>query len=350
MSKSEIEIIGESPQIKGVIAIAQKIAKSASITTLIIGESGTGKDLVARLIHNIGSAENQPFVDINCGAIPESLLESELFGYEKGAFTGAHTRKPGLFELAHGGTIFLDEISNTTPGLQAKLLKAVEHKRFRRINGVEEVQVSTRIIAASNTNLKAAVKAGRFREDLYYRLNVSHIYVPPLRERNHDALILAEHFIALFNREYARDIKGLSPSATKFIKNYRWPGNVRQLRNAIERAVLVEAEDWIEVEHLALDSKWENEKSADGLSGNHEKVIHIASNELKSTRFDIPADGISLEEIERNIILSALERADGNISKAARLLKINRGKLRYRMERIGVSNRTVYEIKARAIS
>ncbi|MFQ5770940.1 MAG: sigma 54-interacting transcriptional regulator, partial [bacterium] len=215
LNKFEVEILGESPQIRKVIATAKKIAKSSSITTLIYGESGTGKELVARLIHNLSNSSNQPFVDINCGAIPETLLESELFGYEKGAFTGAQMRKQGLFELANGGTIFLDEIGNITTTFQIKLLKAVENKRFRRISGMEEIRVSTRIIAATNINLREAADAGKFREDLYYRLNVCQIFIPPLRHRGNDVLILAQHFIDHFNREYDRQVKGLAPSAVR---------------------------------------------------------------------------------------------------------------------------------------
>nr|NIS38174.1 AAA domain-containing protein [Candidatus Saccharibacteria bacterium]NIV71550.1 AAA domain-containing protein [Calditrichia bacterium]NIW78965.1 AAA domain-containing protein [Calditrichia bacterium] len=209
LSSFEHVIIGNSPQIKKVIASAKKIAKSSTITTLITGESGTGKELVARLIHGLGTYATQPFMDINCGAIPEKLLESELFGYEKGAFTGADRQKKGLFEMGNGGTIFLDEIGNTTANFQIKLLKAVENKRFRRVGGLEEINISTRIIAATNVDLYEAVKVGKFREDLYYRLNVCQIFVPPLRERGEDAVILAEHFIDHFNRQYNRNVKGL---------------------------------------------------------------------------------------------------------------------------------------------
>ncbi|MFQ6112486.1 MAG: sigma-54 interaction domain-containing protein [bacterium] len=347
LNRFEAEIIGKSPQIRKVIATAKKIAKSSSITTLIIGESGTGKDLVARLIHNLSTSANQPFVDINCGAIPENLLESELFGHEKGAFTGAHMRKPGLFELANGGTIFLDEIGNTTPSFQIKLLKAVENKRFRRINGVEEIRVSTRIIAATNLDLRNAVQAGRFRKDLYYRLNVCQIYVPPLRERGEDVLILSHYFIDCFNREYHRAVQGLAPPAVEFIQKYPWPGNVRQLKNAIERAVLVECDQWIEAEHLLLDSEWDRQKPLQGTEHSSQKVTQVQTD---FSRFEIPAEGIPLEEIERNIILSALERSNGNISQAARLLKINRGKLRYRMERLGVTPRNIHELRARAFN
>ncbi|HDL17843.1 MAG TPA: sigma-54-dependent Fis family transcriptional regulator [Bacteroidetes bacterium] len=333
-TKFEETIVGESPQIKAVIAQSKKIAKGASFTTLITGESGTGKELFARLLHNFSPISNQPFVDINCGAIPETLLESELFGYEKGAFTGAHLRKQGLFELANGGTIFLDEIGNTTTNFQMKLLKAVENKKFRRIGGLNEVQISTRIVAATNVNMEEAVKNGKFREDLYYRLNVFQIRIPPLRERGDDIFVLANYFIDQFNKEYDRQVRGLTPSAKALSAEYHWPGNVRQLKNAIERAVLVETDDWIEDVHLSLDSNRNN--------GSHKKTeIKPQKEEPKIlnhfNRFDIPDEGISLEEIEKDIILSAIDKAEGNLSKAARLLRMTRGKFRYRIDRLDIS-------------
>ncbi len=324
------KLIGESPAIKKVVTTAKKIAGNPSLTTLITGESGTGKEVVARLVHNASPSTKQPFVDINCGAIPENLLESELFGYEKGAFTGANNRKQGLFELANGGTIFLDEIGNISTNFQAKLLKVVENKRFRRINGLEEIEVSTRIVAATNVNLDEAVRDGNFREDLYYRLNVYRINLPPLRERGEDSFILAQHFIDHFNQEYDRQIRGLAPSAKKFILNYHWPGNIRELKNAIERAVLVESEEWVEADDLSVDSEQAR------LNASPSKSTPVTIVDLNLTNFEIPDEGIPLEEIERNIILSALEKADGNISKAARLLQINRGKFRYRLERLGL--------------
>ncbi len=336
-------IIGESPEIREVIRTAEKIARNSSITTLIIGESGTGKEVIARLLHNCSDSADQPFVDINCGAIPENLLESELFGYEKGAFTGANMRKQGLFELANGGTIFLDEIGNISMSVQAKVLKAVENKRFRRINGLEEIEVSTRIIAATNSDLREAVKQGTFREDLYYRLDVCQIHVPPLRQRGRDALILAQHFLDHFNREHSRDIKGLAESAVNFIVNYQWPGNIRQLKNAIERAVLVEAEDWIQVDDISVD--WEISNTSSSVT-----TVEPEFGEALPgfTRIAIPNEGISLEDLERNILLSALEKAEGNVSRAARLLRINRGKFRYRLERLDIRPQDIYSIKAGA--
>lgn len=331
VTKFEETIIGESPQIKEVISQAKKIAESSSITTLIVGASGTGKELVARLLHNLSSFANQPFIDINCGAIPESLLESELFGYEKGAFTGAHMRKQGLFELANGGTIFLDEIGNTTANFQMLLLKAVENKKFRRIGGLKEVEVSTRIIAATNIDLQEAVKEGKFREDLYYRLNVFQIKIPLLKNRGSDIIVLADYFIQHFNNEYDRQVKGLSPSAKELLFNYSWPGNVRQLKNSLERAILVETDDWIESDHFSLDSERSPVKKQEDIQQ------EVPKSTLNFNRFEIPEEGISLEEIERDIIMSALNKANGNLSKAARLLRINRGKLRYRLEKLDIS-------------
>ncbi|RMF57162.1 MAG: sigma-54-dependent Fis family transcriptional regulator [Calditrichaeota bacterium] len=334
MQTFEDVIVGESPQIKKVIRSVKKIARSSTITTLIYGESGTGKELVARLIHNLSTFSHQPFVDINCGAIPETLLESELFGYEKGAFTGAQVRKPGLFELAEGGTIFLDEIGNTSTNFQVKLLKAVENKRFRRIGGVQEINISTRIIAATNVDLLKAVKLGKFREDLYYRLNVCQIMVPPLRERGKDVLLLANHFIERFNKEYQRNVKGLAPETETLILNYHWPGNVRQLKNAIERAVLIEGNEWIKPEDLGIHSERDRSSERSG-----KKVLSVNGG---FTEFEIPDEGISLEKIERDLLLSALKKANGNLSYAARLLKINRGKLRYRLEKLGITNKEIY--------
>jgi two-component system, NtrC family, response regulator AtoC len=331
-SKFEETIIGKSSQIRDVITKVRQIASSLSATTLIIGESGTGKELVARLIHNLSPVANQPFVDINCGAIPETLLESELFGYEKGAFTGAQMQKQGLFELANGGTIFLDEIGNTTASFQMKLLKIVEYKSFRRVGGAKEIHVSTRIVAATNIDLLEAVHEGKFREDLYYRLNVFEIDIPPLRDREEDVIVLAEHFIQHFNKAYGRNIRGLAPSAKEKLTNYSWPGNIRQLKNAIERVVLVENVEWLEEDHFTLDSVRYMPKK---------KIVPEKITAPKPSpnfnKIEIPDEGISLEKFERDIILSALDKANGNLSKAARLLKISRGKLRYRLERAEIS-------------
>ncbi|MEJ2634322.1 MAG: sigma 54-interacting transcriptional regulator [Calditrichia bacterium] len=340
VNKFEATIIGKSPKIREVVEQARKSARSSSLTTLITGESGTGKELIARLIHNLSNFSHQPFIDINCAAIPESLLESELFGYEKGAFTGAYASKPGLFELANGGTIFLDEIGNTTSNFQAKLLKVTENKKFRRIGGVDEVTVSTRIIAATNIDLYEAVRMGKFRADLYYRLNIYEIRMPPLREREEDVILIARHFIDSLNQQYGRRVKGLAPSAVHIIKTYPWAGNVRQLKNAIERAVLMECGDWIEAEHLSLDLARLRTRRTSRREAESQK------RRPGFNRFEIPPQGLSLEEVERDLILSALEKSRGNLSQAARLLKIQRGKLRYRLEKLGIGYREILDFKS----
>ncbi len=331
-------IIGESPQIRKVISIAQKISRTPAVTVLVTGESVTGNELVARLVHDSAVDPLRPFIDVNCGAIPENLLESELFGHERGAFTDARARKQGLFELANGGTIFLDEIGNTSLALQMKLLKAVENKVFRRIGGVDEIQVSTRIIAATNFNLQEAVRQGRFREDLFYRLNICQIALPPLREREGDALIIAEQLVHEFNEHYTLKIKGLTELARKAILRYRWPGNVRQLRNCIERAMLVESEEYIDIADLGDEIAGALIEQNDSNGGPPSTIPGDLPVREVPVRFDLPAEGMSLETLEREIILSALKHSGGNISKASRLLRIQRGKLRYRIERLGLSN------------
>ena len=322
------EIVGESPQFKRVLELSGKIAKVESLTTVIVGESGTGKEQIARLIHHLSHASTRPFVDVNCGALPETLLESELFGHEKGAFTGAQTQKQGLFEWADGGTIFLDEIVNTSPGFQAKLLKVVENKRFRRVNGLHEIEVSTRIIAATNASLKQAVKTGAFRQDLYYRLNICPIHIPPLRQRGRDSLKLAQHFIRRFNAEYGLNVRIMTEAAKQFVLRYPWPGNVRQLRNTLERAMVVECDDTLDVEHLRVDS----------LHCDFPPAIQPEERVQSPLRQGHGPDGraASWEGIERDAIKTALIAACGNVSEAARILHVNRGKLRYRMGKLGI--------------
>ena len=324
-------IIGKSKAIKEVIQTAKKLAESNTLTTLIIGENGTGKELIAQLMHTSSEDSNRPFVDINCGAIPEHLLESELFGHEKGAFTGAYVAKKGLLQVAQGGTVFLDEIGNMPLGLQNKLLKSVETKRIRPVGGIKETSINTRIIAASNIDLSEAVKTGHFRQDLYYRLNIGRIFVPPLRDRGADVLLLADHFIEYYNTEHKRNIKSLAPQTRELFKRYAWPGNVRELQNAIARASLLEVNEWIGIEHLDIDLK--NQKTI---------TPHFDSRQIKIKprdfrEFKIPTDGIPLDELERTIYTSALEKARGNLSHAARLLSISRGKLRYKLEKLDIS-------------
>ena len=336
-------IIGQSLAIEKLLSQIRNVARNPNVTVLVTGESGTGKELVARMLHSLGDQAHQPFVDVNCGAIPEALLESELFGYMKGAFTGATDHKKGLFELADGGTIFLDEIGDTTPAFQVKLLKAVENKRFRRIGGIQDVTVSTRIIAATNVDLLQAVQEDKFREDLYYRLNVCELRVPPLRVRGEDILLLAEHFVLQAKKQYNRQVIGLSDKAQTEVMTYRWPGNVRQLKNAIHRAILTTDGRFIEPEHLSLHRPRDGRAPKQESSG-AATPAEVDLNAL--SYFDIPDEGISLEDVERKLLLGALRKAGGNLSKAARLVKISRGKLRYRLEKLNIESRDAMALTA----
>jgi transcriptional regulator with PAS, ATPase and Fis domain len=262
---------------------------------------------------------------LNINAVPETLLESELFGHERGAFTDAKIRKKGLFELANGGTLFLDEIGHLKNDLQTKLLKVIEDKTFRRVGGTEEINVSVRVVAATNIDINTAVKEGAFRADLYYRLNVVSVVVPPLRNRGMDIIYIANYFINQFNEEYNRNIRGLSPQAEKYLMEYDWPGNVRQLKNAIMRAVLLESEDVILPEHLNLEAT-------------SRIVPAVKIDEGGEISINIPSDGISLEEVERKLLEAALIKADWNQTQAAKLLHITRDTLRHRIKKHELKN------------
>ena len=317
-------IIGESPPIQKLKEYMKKIIQIPQTTVLIQGETGTGKELIARCIHYNGCETGEPFIEVNCSAIPEMLLESELFGHEQGAFTDAKSRKKGLFELANGGTLFLDEIANMAIGLQAKLLKVIEDKIFRRVGGTEEISVSVRIITATNKDMDILMEEGLFREDLYYRLNVVSIMVPPLRDRGMDVINIANYFISQFNKEYDKNIKGLSPQTEKFLMEYAWPGNVRQLKNAILRAVLLESEDIIFPKHLNLE-KVKKKKP----------IVEI--DESGEISVNIPINGISLEKVERKFLRSAMMNTNWNQSQAAKLLHITRETMRYRITKHGLN-------------
>ncbi|MCX7793506.1 MAG: sigma-54 dependent transcriptional regulator [Thermodesulfovibrionales bacterium] len=311
-------IIGESAEIKKVIEIAKKIAYSDATTILLHGESGTGKDLLAKVIHYQSKRADKPFLEINCTALPESLIESELFGYEKGAFTDAKSTKKGLFELADGGTVYLDEIGDMKLGTQTKLLKVLENKTFKRIGGVRDITVDVRIIAATNKNLEEAIKEGSFREDLYYRLNVIPVRLPPLRERDKDVLVLARYFIEHYNREFKKNVKGIHPVVEEKFLNYHWPGNVRELKNLIERIMILESGDIILPEYLPCE------------------INPAYSKENKNSFFiRLPESGIDIEEVEKELIRQALERTGNNQTKAAKLLNLSRDALRYRMQKFG---------------
>ncbi len=312
-------IIGKSPAMHEVFTMIKKVSETDTTTILLLGESGTGKDLVARTIHYSGSRKDSPFLEVNCAALPENLLESELLGYEKGAFTDAKSQKKGMFELADGGSIFLDEIGDMKLSMQVKLLKVIEDKRFKRIGGTSDVEVDVRIIAASNRDLAKAVKEEKFREDLYYRLNIVPITIPPLRERKEDIPLLIKFFIDKFNSEFKKDVKGISKKAEELLLNYAWPGNVREIKNVIERAMILENIGIISDSHLPIEI------------GGYESV---PVKEIKGL-FKIPLQGIDMEEVEKELVRQALDMAVGNQTRAAKLLNIKRDALRYKMQKFG---------------
>ena len=313
-------IVGESGGMKESINLAKKIADSDANTILIQGESGTGKSLMARAIHYNSPRASEPFVEVTCTAIPEALIESELFGHERGAFTDAKAAKKGLFEFASGGTIYLDEIGDIKISTQAKLLRALEEKTFKRVGGLKDIKVNVRIIATTNKgDLENAVREGLFRADLYYRLKVLPIYILPLRERKEDIIPLAMHHIERFNKEFKKNISGISPEARQLLLNYSWHGNARELRNVIERIFILENPDIIMAEHLPPEVL---SYTTDSVPGNGS--VHL------------PAHGLSLKEVERDLISKALDNVEGNQTKAARLLGISRDALRYKMQKYGL--------------
>lgn len=312
-------IIGQSGIMKKVFELIEKVARSDASTILLQGESGTGKDLVAKVIHYQSGRGDKPFIEINCTALPETLIESELFGYEKGAFTDAKSMKKGLFELADSGTIYLDEIADMKLSTQAKLLKVIENKAFKRVGGIKDLEVDLRIIAATNKVLDEEVKNGNFREDLYYRLKVIPVFLPPLRERREDIPLLAKYFMEVFNHEFRKNVKGLASETEKLFLEYGWPGNIRELKNVIERAMILENEESILPEHLPL------EVSAKETYFSGQKLVDIK----------LPSTGLDIEEVEKELIRQALDSTKGNQTKAARLLNLTRDTLRYRMQKFG---------------
>ena len=306
-------IVAESYAMKQVVDIAIRVAGSSS-TVLITGESGTGKELIARLIHEKSQRKNGPFIAVNLAAIPESLIESELFGYEKGAFTGADREKPGLTERAHGGTLFLDEIGELPLPLQVKLLRVIEEKEIQRLGGLKPKKVDFRLLTATNRDLEEMVKAGTFRDDLFYRINVIHIHIPPLRERKEDIPYLLEHFLKIYSAREAKKIKGFTREAYELLLRYHYPGNVRELENIVERAVVLSQGEYITTEELPLS--------------------------LRKEIFPQEQEFLSLDErieaIERSIILEALKRNNWVKTRAARELGISERVLRYRMQKLGI--------------
>jgi two-component system, NtrC family, response regulator AtoC len=308
-------IVGVSDEIADLRTLVARVATSPASTVLLTGESGTGKDLVAKVLHYSSDRSTRPFMNITCSALPEPLLESELFGHERGAFTDARMQKRGMLESADGGTIFLDEIGEMVPALQAKLLRFLEEKAFKRVGATTDIHVDVRVIAATNRNLEEEVAKGRFRSDLFYRLNVLPITLPPLRSHVEDIPVLTAFFIDGFNREFRKSVLGAPPATLRLLQSYGWPGNVRELRNVIERAMLLCDSDRLEPSEFAA----------------------LRMTAASADAFELPAGGLDLEELERSLVTQALKRSGGNQTKAATLLGLNRDQIRYRIEKFGLS-------------
>jgi DNA-binding NtrC family response regulator len=317
LDELDVEIISVSAEMEAVKKMIVKVARSSS-TVLIRGESGTGKELIARAIHNQSPRSTEMFQAVNCAAINENLLESELFGHEKGSFTGAHADKKGLFEVADSGTLFLDEIGELDITMQAKLLRALQERKIRRVGGSHEIPVDVRVVAATNRDLRAMVADGRFRDDLYYRINVLSLDLPPLRERRDDIPILIDFFLKKHLRNSTHTVRGLTPEVKKMMLDYSWPGNVRQLESAIERAILLCEGELITVEDLPLEVRQDTRPGS------------------SDTGFKLPAAGIDFEEVERNLIMQAMDRTDYNITKSAKLLGLTFRTLQYRLDKFGI--------------
>ena len=312
-------VVGESDVMVGVRALLQKIASSPASTVLLTGESGTGKDLAAKVLHYASDRASKPFMNITCSALPEALLESELFGHERGAFTGADRQKRGLLESADGGTVFLDEIGEMVPGLQAKMLRFLEEKSFKRVGGAADIHVDVRVVAATNRRLETEVKEGRFREDLFYRLNVLPIELPPLRAKAGDIPLLINYYVDTYNREFRKRVTGVEPAAMAALKAYGWPGNVRELRNVVERAMLL-----AEGPTLTLA----------------DFPVAAASPVRLTEQVALPPAGIDLEQLERSLVVQALQRSGWNQTKAAGMLGLNRDQIRYRVEKFKLEKPT----------
>jgi len=319
---SKRQVIAESQAMAEVMSFVRRVAASEATSILIEGENGTGKDLIATTLHYQSMRQAEPFLAINCAAIPETLLESELFGYEKGAFTDARAQKRGLFELADKGTLFLDEIGEIPLSLQAKLLRVLEEQTFRRLGGLRDIKVDLRIVAATNKNLREAVNEGAFRQDLYYRLNVIQLIVPPLRDRVQDILPMANFFIEHYNVKFKRQIEGLSAEAEALLLAHDWPGNVRELRNAIERAMILEETSVITAASLPI-----------AIRRTESAAVAAA---VEPGRESSPQDGMSLADQERRLLVQALAKTGGNQTQAARILRITRDTLRYKMKKFNL--------------
>ena len=325
-------IIGNSPKMQEIYKMIGQVAPS-DVTVLLRGESGTGKELLARAIYQHSLRSNQPFLPVNCAAIPDTLLESELFGHEKGAFTGATSRRIGKLEQCQGGTIFLDEIGDMSLSTQAKLLRVLQERSFERLGGMETIKVDIRFIVATNKDLEEAISNGRFREDLYYRLNVVSIKIPPLRERIEDVPELVSYFIKRFNRELKKRIAGIIPAAMEKITSYGWPGNVRQLENVLKRAMVLCQGEWILEDQLFFEKGWEKRETAEELGKKPvEDLLDILFEELSKVS-GASQDLDMVSTLERGLILRALQKTKGNQVQAAQLLGMNRSTLRGKMER-----------------
>jgi len=328
-------VVGLSPKMTELMSFVRKVAASEATTILIQGESGTGKDLIAKAIHYESSRQEKPFVAINCSAIPETLMEAELFGHEKGAFTDAKQMKKGLFEAADGGSLFLDEIGELSPLLQAKLLRVLEDQVIRRVGGIRDMQVDVRVIAASNRDLEKAVREGHFRQDLYYRLAIIAIFIPPLRERKEDIQPLVDFFIERYNRKFKKSVRGISDDTRRLLLAHTWPGNVRELKNTIERAMILEDEPLLRPVYLPFSvaesgglTVFERTSPSDG--------GHALPNGRTLPRLYIPEGGTSLEEVEHAMVELAMRQANGNQTHAAKLLDISRDALRYKLKKFGL--------------
>ncbi|NOY13171.1 MAG: sigma-54-dependent Fis family transcriptional regulator [Deltaproteobacteria bacterium] len=314
-----INMVGNSPALLQIFRQIREVAKHETATVLITGESGTGKELVAHAIHNLSPRSERPFVEINCGSLPYNLLESELFGHERGAFTDAKTRKIGLFEDADSGSIFLDEIGAMDMNLQVKLLRVLEDRKIRRLGGNRNIDINVRIIAATNADFKSSIERKGFREDLYYRLNVFPIHIPPIRDRREDVPVLLEHFLFRFSKEFNKPMKGFSREALDLMMRYHWPGNVRELRNVVERICIMHDVNQIRAEHLPREIWGEAPQSEVPFS------------------FEIPPEGIVLDDVvgqvEKDLVVKAFRITGGNVAKTARILNVPRGTLRYKLEK-----------------
>ncbi len=316
------DFIGQAPSLHAAFDMLYRLEAVDAPTVLVTGESGTGKDVIARSIHARGPRKDQVFVEVDCASLPEHLIESELFGHERGAFTDARQMKRGLLEIAHRGVVFMDEIGELTLATQAKLLRAIETRTFRRVGGVAKLSTDVAFIAATNRDLRAEVAKGAFREDLFFRLNVIPLHLPPLRERRDDIPILVDHFVDRFRRTFGRDVRGVSGEAMSLMQAYPWPGNVRELRNVIERIVLLGPDTIINVADLPSEVRFARPGGGTTSAG---------------CPFALPEEGVDLEAVERGLLAQALERTNGNQSAAARLLGISRYALRYRMEKFDLA-------------